>query len=235
MRSLSSSSTAAATARVRGDVAEYTSQYINGAWVASANGRDALIDVHDSNTGRVFARAPRGSAADTARAIEAAAEAFPAWAATPLTERVAALERVLAEFESRKGAVGRALERELGAPRGFAEKIQASTFSSHWKAALRLGQPGAFPWREEMGDTVLVKEPIGVVGCITPWNWPLNQIACKIAPAMLAGCTVVLKPSEITPVNAVLVAEVRIFLVWFPGISRLSPRPTLASLGRTRV
>ena len=180
-------------------VVDYTQQYIDGAWVTSTNGAGALLDVYDSNTGEVFARAPRGSAEDTGRAIEAASRAFPAWSRTPLARRAAYLRDILREYETRKVKVGRALERELGAPRGFAEKVQANMFSAHWKATLALAEPGAFDWREDMGDTLLVKEPIGVVGCITPWNWPLNQIACKIGPAMLAGCTVVLKPSEITP------------------------------------
>eukprot|EP00946_MAST-07B_sp_MAST-7B-sp1_P000371 g371.t1 len=179
-------------------VACYDKQYINGAWVTSTNGAASLIDVHDSNTGRVFARAPRGSEEDARRAIEAASAAFPMWSRTPLERRAEYLRDVLSEYDARKAAVGLALEKELGAPHGFAEKVQANMFSAHWKAMLALAEPGAFDWKEDMGDTLLVKEPIGVVGCITPWNWPLNQIACKIGPAMLAGCTVVLKPSEIT-------------------------------------
>ena len=189
------------------DVQIYDKQYINGEWVMSTNGSSSFLEVTDSNTGKVFARAPRGSSHDTEKAIEAAAKAFPLWSSKTLTERAAYLSKILEEYEARKSKVGAVLEKELGAPRGFAEKIQAGMFTAHCKSTLKFAKPGGFQWKEDLGDTLLVKEPIGVVGCITPWNWPINQIAAKVCPALLAGCTVVLKPSEVTPVNAILVAE----------------------------
>jgi len=188
-------------------IVNYTKQYINGEWVESTNGPDSLIDVFDSNTGEVFARAPKGSSEDTAKAVEAAAEAFKTWSRTSVDERREYLERILEEYSERQGEVAKNLQKELGAPKDFAARVQSFMFNMHWMTTLGLAEEDAFEWTEDMGSTLIVKEPIGVVGCITPWNWPLNQIACKIAPALLAGCTVVLKPSEVTPINAILVAE----------------------------
>ncbi len=188
-------------------IVHYTKQYINGGWVTSANGPDALLDVYDSNTGQVFARVPRGAAADTAQAVEAAAAAFDSWSRTTVQERSEYLRKIMAEYAKLQGEVARNLQRELGAPEAFALRVQSAMFPMHFLATLSLADADEFHWTEDMGDTLLVKEPVGVVGCITPWNWPLNQIACKIAPALLGGNTVVLKPSEITPINAFLVTE----------------------------
>eukprot|EP00943_MAST-04B_sp_MAST-4B-sp1_P005839 g5839.t1 len=187
-------------------IIEYSKQYINGEWVTSTNGSESFIDVYDSNNGQVFARAPKGSSADTAKAIEAASNAFPSWSKTTVAERKVYMERILAEYVKRQKEVSENLQKELGAPKNLGG-VQAYLFNMHWATTLALAEPNAFAWTEDLGDTLLVKEPIGVVGCITPWNWPLNQIAAKVAPALLAGCTVVLKPSEITPINAILIAE----------------------------
>ena len=173
-------------------ITEYNKQYINGEWVTSTNGSTAFLDVYDSNTGKIFARAPKGSTVDTTRAIEAASTAFKTWSKTTIPERKAYMERILSEYMKRQEEVGQKLQQELGAPKVFAHRVQSNMFNMHWATTLALAEPGAFAWSEDLGDTLLVKEPIGVVGCITPWNWPLNQIACKIAPALLAGCTVVL-------------------------------------------
>jgi aldehyde dehydrogenase (NAD+) len=188
-------------------IIEYSKQYINGEWVTSTNGAQSFIDVYDSNNGQVFARAPKGSSIDTARAVEAASNAFASWSKTTVAERKVYMQRILAEYMKRQKEVAENLQKELGAPKIFAERVQSNMFNMHWAATLALAEPNAFAWTEDLGDTLLVKEPIGVVGCITPWNWPLNQISAKVAPALLAGCTVVLKPSEITPINAILVAE----------------------------
>jgi acyl-CoA reductase-like NAD-dependent aldehyde dehydrogenase len=108
---------------------------------------------------------------------------------------------------ARKQRVSDALQQELGAPRAFAEQLQSSMFPLHGGTAIGLAEN--FEFETQLGETTrVVKEPIGVVGAITPWNWPLNQIAAKLFPALLVGCTVVLKPSEVTPLNALLVAEV---------------------------
>ena len=154
----------------------------------------------------MFAQVAAGTRDDSVLAIEAAAAAFPSWSRTTVAERKQFLVRILEEYMARRSDVARALERELGAPHAFAEIVQANMFPMHFKAAIALAD--TYAWTEDVGrNTVIFKEPVGVVGAITPWNWPLNQIAAKMAPALLAGCTLVLKPSEVTPLNALIVAE----------------------------
>jgi aldehyde dehydrogenase (NAD+) len=182
----------------------FEKQYINGEWVASTT-PGQFIDVFDSNTGEVCAKVINGSRADTEKAIEAAAEAFKTWGRTTIVERKVYLEKILGEYMKVKQRVADALQKELGAPKAFAENVQANMFPFHIGVVLNLAE--TFEWSEEMGTTTVVKEPIGVVGAITPWNWPLNQIACKLGPALLAGCTMVLKPSEVTPMNAFILTE----------------------------
>ena len=197
-------------------IVSYADHFINGAWVPAGSG--ASIDVTDSNTGEVFARAPAGNPDEMDSAIEAAAAAFPSWSLdTTLEERIDAVERIAAAFTERQDAVGEALERELGAPHFFAKRIQANMLPLHLRVAVE--EARTFDWEVEVPAappgskapsrtaTLVRKEPIGVVGAITPWNWPLNQLGCKLAPALLSGCTMVIKPSEVTPVNAVLLAE----------------------------
>jgi len=182
----------------------YEHQYINGEWVESTNAGQ-YIDVFDSNNGEVFAKVISGSQADTEKAIEAAAEAFKTFSRTTLEQRKGYLTAILGEYMKVQKDVAAALTKELGAPKPFAEFVQSNMFPFHVKAALDLVD--SFEWEQTMGSSLIVKEPIGVVGAITPWNWPLNQIACKLAPAILAGCTMVLKPSEVTPINAYLLTE----------------------------
>lgn len=148
-----------------------------------------------------------GTEEDAIDAIEAAARAFETWSRTSLETRTGYLRKILQEYEKRRNRVSACLQRELGAPKPLADAHQSGLFSAHLKTTL--GVSASFEWTKELpgGTTRVVKEPIGVVGAITPWNWPLNQIGAKIAPAIMAGCTVVLKPSEITPLNALIVAE----------------------------
>lgn len=140
------------------------------------------------------------------RAIEAASDAFESWSCTPLAKRKKYLQKILQEYMKRKDRVAEALRRELGAPKALAEEQQAMLFAMHLSTVLKIADD--FEWTQDLaGRSLIVKEPIGVVGCITPWNWPTNQIGAKIAPAILCGCTVILKPSEVTPVNAIIIAE----------------------------
>ncbi len=182
----------------------YTNHYINGAWTDSQG--KGSIEVIDSNTATVMGMVPAGSAGDMNAACDAAAAAFPSWSATPLSQRKEALIAIMAQYEKRIPEVNAVLMQELGCTRSFAEQVQSGLPLFHWGELLK--KIDDFQWEEEIPpNTVLVKEPIGVVGCITPWNYPLNQIALKIGPAILAGCTVALKPSEVTPISAYILAE----------------------------
>ena len=192
------------TRNMQTDVTLYDKQYINGKFVKS-DSKEPFIDVYDSNTGKVFAKVVNGSPHDTEKAIDAAFEAFEKWSSTSLDVRKGYLARILEEYTKRIPKVSQALQRELGAPKPLADSFQSMTFSMHVQAALNVAE--TFEWTEDLGRSIVVKEPIGVVGAITPWNWPLNQIGAKLAPALLAGCTFVLKPSEVTPINAYIVAE----------------------------
>jgi betaine-aldehyde dehydrogenase len=178
--------------------------YIGGAWVAPHG--QGTIDVHAAATEEVIARIPEGDAADANAAVAAARTAFDGWAATPPGERAAFLTKIQDGMKARAEEIGRTIATEVGMPAKLATRIQAGsptfTFGMYAKLA------GEFRWEEKVGNSVVLREPVGVVACITPWNYPLHQIAAKVAPALAAGCTVVLKPSEVAPVNAFLLAEI---------------------------
>ena len=181
--------------------------YINGQWVAPAAPRDC--SVIDPSTEDACAVISLGGQADTDAAVAAAKAAFPRWAATPPAERRAIVTRILDQYEARKEEFAKAISMEMGAPIDFALEQQAPCLPWHTNNFLRAFD--AIEWVRPLGahapDTMIAMEPIGVVGLITPWNWPVNQIALKAIPAMLAGCTCVLKPSEESPLNAMLFAE----------------------------
>lgn len=183
----------------------FDKQYINGAWATSTN-TGKFLEVVDSNNGQVVAKVPDGSSEDMSRAVDAARAAFTGWSEFPFEERKAALARILEKWQAKKTLAIDWLQKELGCTKQFATQVQANMVDMHFSVALQ--NADAVQWEEttQMG-TLVVKEPVGVVGCITPWNYPLNQIAAKVAPALLVGCTVVLKPSEVTPVVAYLFAE----------------------------
>eukprot|EP00928_Gymnodinium_smaydae_P076941 TRINITY_DN60048_c0_g1_i1.p1 TRINITY_DN60048_c0_g1~~TRINITY_DN60048_c0_g1_i1.p1 ORF type:complete len:482 (-),score=94.40 TRINITY_DN60048_c0_g1_i1:138-1583(-) len=183
----------------------YNDQYINGKWVPSTNVGKHL-DVIDSNTTKVIAKVPDGSAEDMERAIAAARAAFGPWSETPMKTRKELLGKILANWQSKKPKCIEYLQKELGCTKEFATKVQANLVDMHFGVALASIDGIRMEEKTPMGGLV-VKEPIGVIGCITPWNYPLNQIAAKVAPALLVGCTVVLKPSEVTPICAYLFAE----------------------------
>ncbi len=178
--------------------------YIDGAWVAPVEARSA--DVINPATEAVIGQVAMGTAADVDRAVQAARAAFPAFAATSREERMALLQRIVDVYKRRFNEMGAAISEEMGAPLSFATKFQAGAGMGHFRTALDILK--TFPFEETMGTTNIVREPIGVAGMITPWNWPANQIACKVAPALASGCTMVLKPSEVAPYSALLLAEI---------------------------
>lgn len=185
-------------------VKNFKHQYIDGQWVESTNSSKAL-EVIDSNTATVIATVPDGSKEDMAKAIKAARAAFSGWSATPLAKRKELVAKFSDIHKKRKEETVGWLTKELGCTVNFANQVQGNMLD--WHSSTLMAAIDDVKWYEGVGKTTVVKEPIGVVGCITPWNYPLNQISLKIIPAMLAGCTVVLKPSEITPCCAYIVAE----------------------------
>jgi betaine-aldehyde dehydrogenase len=182
----------------------YDSHYINGAWHKAHN--PAVFEVHDSTTEEVMATVPQGTAEEATQAVLAARAAFPAWSALSVVERCVFIDKIVAGLKARTEEMGTAIAREVGMPIKMAKMIQVGGPIFNWGNAAKAAR--AFHWQEQVGNSLVVREPIGVVGCITPWNFPLNQITLKVAPALAAGCTVVLKPSEIAPVNAMILADI---------------------------
>jgi aldehyde dehydrogenase (NAD+) len=178
--------------------------YIDGKWVdpVSANPLDVINPATEEPCGRISL----GSAADVDLAVAAAKRAADGYASTTREERIELLENVLAEFAKRHDDIAAAIMDEMGAPWALAKGAQAGSGPQHIKAAMRALK--SFEFEERNRTTLIVKEPIGVCALITPWNWPVNQVACKVAPALAAGCTMVLKPSEIAPFDAMIFAEV---------------------------
>ncbi|MEM7527241.1 MAG: aldehyde dehydrogenase family protein [Pseudomonadota bacterium] len=181
--------------------------YINGAWTAPLEGRD--FDVLNPSTEEAFATISLGGQADTDAAVAAAKAAFPAWSHAPREERAAALERLLAAYEARIEDMAQAISEEMGAPIALARAAQAAAGYGHLQNAIKTLKEFEFEYMlgEHAPGSRILKEPIGVCGLITPWNWPMNQVVLKVAPALAAGCTVVLKPSEVAPLSSYLFAE----------------------------
>jgi betaine-aldehyde dehydrogenase len=165
-----------------------------------------VFEVHDSTTEEVMATVPQGTAEEATQAVLAARAAFPAWSALSVEERCVYIDKIVAGLKARTEEMGTAIAREVGMPIKMAKMIQVGGPIFNWGNAAKAAR--AFHWQEQVGNSLVVREPIGVVGCITPWNFPLNQITLKVAPALAAGCTVVLKPSEIAPVNAMILADI---------------------------
>jgi aldehyde dehydrogenase (NAD+) len=178
--------------------------YIDGAWVAST-GSDT-IEVINPTTEEVMGRIPDGTTEDVDRAVRSARAAFEGWSHTDKEERAKYLQKITEGLQARMMEIANLISQEVGMPSNLSMMIQAGlptvTFGS-------MGQIlDTFPFEEEIGNSLVVREAVGVVGCITPWNYPLHQIAAKVAPALAAGCTVVLKPSEVAPLNAFVLAEI---------------------------
>ncbi|HEY4334150.1 MAG TPA: aldehyde dehydrogenase family protein [Ilumatobacteraceae bacterium] len=178
--------------------------YIDGQWVPSA--ATATLDVVDSLTEEVMATIPAGVAADIDAAVAAAKAAFPAWAATPVADRARLMVQIADALEAREAELAELITRETGMAYSVCLPVQVGSAIYAFRQAARLAE--TFEFESTVGNSLLVREPIGVVGCITPWNYPLLQIAAKVAYAMVAGCTVVLKPSEIAPIDAFVLAEI---------------------------
>ncbi len=182
----------------------YDKFYINGQWVAPRGGD--TIEVYHSATEEPMGRIPAGIEADAQAAVAAARAAFDAWAATPAIERGAYLRKIAEGLRARTDELARSITGEVGMPIKLSRAIQVGGPVYNWGYYADLA--GSFPYEERVGNSLVVREPVGVVSAITPWNYPLNQITLKVAPALAAGCTVVLKPSEVAPFNAFILAEV---------------------------
>jgi acyl-CoA reductase-like NAD-dependent aldehyde dehydrogenase len=178
--------------------------YINGRW-QPAHGQE-MLEVTDASTEQVIARVRSANAEDAHAAVAAARAAFEAWSRTALTDRVAWLLRIADGLQARSDELTQIISREVGMPRRMAARVQVGNPIENWRRTA--AQAEHVVWREPVGHSTVVREPVGVVVAITPWNFPLHQITLKVAAALAAGCTVVLKPSEVAPLNAFILAEV---------------------------
>ena len=179
--------------------------YINGKWVAP-QGQDNAIEVFDSTNEQVMATIPSCNAQDVDAAAKAAAAAFLTWSALDVEERAKYMNRIGDGIAARMDELATAISRETGMTKFLSQMIQVGLPINSFKQAAIVAEK--FEYSHELGSSLVVREPIGVVGCITPWNYPLHQITAKVAFAMAAGCTVVLKPSEIAPIDAFILAEI---------------------------
>lgn len=178
--------------------------YIDGEWVEPCVSK--TLEVIDPSTEQPAGTIALGSAADVQRAVTAARGAFASFSQTSKTERIDLLKRIVDILKRRNDELGDVISREMGAPLAMARAEQAGIGATHFEQTIKAIETFAFDYMQ--GSTRIVHEPIGVVAMISPWNWPINQIACKVAPALATGCTMVLKPSEIAPFSAVIFAEI---------------------------
>jgi aldehyde dehydrogenase (NAD+) len=178
--------------------------YIDGAWIDPVTPK--FLDVIDPSTEEAYTRIAIGSAADVDKAVAAAKAAFPSFSTTSREYRAGLLRKIVEIYERRYEEFVHAISQEMGAPLSLARDAQAAMGPGHLRELIKTLE--TYEFEELRGSTLIVREPIGVCGLITPWNWPINQIACKVGPAIAAGCTMVLKPSEIAPIDALLFAEV---------------------------
>ena len=183
---------------------EYMKFYIDGQWVDPVTPKS--LDVINPATEEVCGKISLGSEADVDKAVKAARKAFASWSQTSREERIEVLNRILAEYQKRFGDLATAVTEEMGAPSSLAQRAQVPVGMGHLGTAAAILKD--FKFEEDRGPTMIVKEPIGVCSFITPWNWPLNQITCKVAPAIATGCTMVLKPSEVAPFSGYIFAEI---------------------------
>jgi aldehyde dehydrogenase (NAD+) len=183
---------------------EYLKLYIGGQWVEPVSLK--TLDVINPANEEVVGKIALGGEADVDKAVKAARKAFASWSQTTREERLDVMQRVLAEYQKRFGDLATAVTEEMGAPASLAQRAQVPSGMGHLATAIGILKD--FKFEEDRGSTMIVKEPIGVCSFITPWNWPLNQIMCKVAPALATGCTMVLKPSEVAPFTGQIFAEI---------------------------
>src|SRR5688572_18828353 len=177
--------------------------FIDGRWVAPST--TEVLEVHNAGTGEVMGRVPGGGQKDIDAAVAAARAALEGWRDTPAEKRAEYLEKISAGLKARAEELAKTIAQEVGMPLKMANRIQAGLPIANFANYARLVKD--FSFETKVGNSLVVREPVGVVGAITPWNYPLHQIALKVAPALAAGCTVVLKPSEVAPFNAFILAE----------------------------
>jgi betaine-aldehyde dehydrogenase len=178
--------------------------YINGQWTAPKGSKS--IDVINASTEEIMGRVPEGTEADVDAAVAAARAAFESWSTTSAAGRAAYLSEIQAGLKARMEEIGRLIAGEVGMPLKLASLIQAGSPTAIFGVYAKL--LGSFAFEETVGSSLVVREPVGVVAAITPWNYPLHQVAAKVAPALAAGCTVVLKPSEVAPLTAFVLADI---------------------------
>ncbi len=178
--------------------------YIDGKWVDPAS--DRTLEVFNPATEEVVSTISLGSSVDVDKAVEAASKAFETFSRTSREERLALLGRVLEVYQSKIGKMAEVISAEMGAPAWLAKRAQAPAGLGHFANTVEILK--TYDFEHDIGTTRIRKEPVGVCGFITPWNWPINQISCKVAPALATGCTMVLKPSEIAPLSGLLLAEI---------------------------
>ena len=183
---------------------EYLKFYIDGSWVDPAEPKTG--DVINPATEEVSGRISLGSPADVDKAVAAARRAFPAWSQTPREQRLEVLRAIQVEYAKREAELGEAITEEMGAPAALAGGFHVQLGAGHLQTAIEVLEK--FEFEEQKGATLMVKEPIGVCGLITPWNWPMNQTCVKVFPALATGCTMILKPPQLAPYSAQLLAEI---------------------------
>ena len=183
----------------------YKQFYINGKWVDPVKKNDSFDVLNPANE-KVIGQVSLGTPHDIDSAVISARNAFNFFSQTSVEDRLTLLERIIEVYESRYDEVAETISLEMGAPISLSKNAQAKSGLTHFRQSIEVLHN--FRWEERSGSTLIRKEPVGVVGMITPWNWPINQISCKVAPALAAGCTMILKPTEIAPLNAMLFAEI---------------------------
>ncbi len=183
---------------------KFLQHYIDGRWVDSSEPK--MLEVMNPATDEPIAQIALGGAKDVDLAVNAARRAFETYSRTTREERLDMLKRIVTSYQKRYDELATTISKEMGAPIWLSKAAQAATGLGHFATAIGLLE--TFEFEEKRGTSLIAKEPVGVVAMITPWNWPINQIACKVAPALAAGCTIVLKPTEIAPLNAIIFAEI---------------------------
>lgn len=192
------------TASMQSDITLREKFFINGEWVKPVG--TGMLDVVNSTTEDVMGRVPEGTTEDVKKAVAAARAAFDSWSATPAPERAGFLGKIAEGLSARQNEIAAIIANEVGMPLPLATAVQAGMPAMVMGAYAKMLTEYSF--EEQIGNSLVVREPVGVVGCITPWNYPLHQVVAKVAPALAAGCTVVLKPSEVAPLTAFVLAEI---------------------------